>query len=212
MPTGRDTENLLIDGPAGQLEALLELTESAQPQAVAVVCHPHPVHGGTLQNKVVHTLARAFVSCDIAALRFNFRGVGVSAGEFDDAAGEYDDAVAAVNWLQARYPELPVWLAGFSFGGAIAIRVANSHSVAGLVSVAPAVRRFAADVESAPACPWLLVQGDEDELVDIDETIEFVNRLEPGPELAVFEGGGHFFHGRLVELRSTVEAFIARNV
>ena len=203
------SERLLIDGPAGQLEALLELPNKVAPVALAVICHPHPLHGGTMLNKVVHTLARACVASDFATLRFNFRGVGESAGGFDEAIGEFDDAIAAVSWLRNRYPELPVWLAGFSFGGAIAIRVARHMETAGLVSVAPAVRRFAADVTAPPQCPWLLVQGDEDELVDIEETIAFVNKLDPGPELAIFEGGEHFFHGRLVELRNIVEDFIA---
>ena len=202
------SENVLIDGPAGTLEAMLELPAEADPLAIAVICHPHPSFGGTMLNKVVHTLARAFVSRGMASLRFNFRGVGKSEGEFDEAVGELDDALAAIDWLQARYPDLPLWLGGFSFGGAIAIRAALQVDTAGLVSVAPAVRRFAAEVTQAPDARWLMVQGDNDELVDIEETIEFFNAMDPGPELVVFEGGEHFFHGRLVELRATVEDFI----
>jgi len=203
-----DSEKLSLDGPAGALEALLELPKDGDPVAAGVVCHPHPLHGGSLQNKVVHTLARAFIAQGIATLRFNFRGVGLSEGEFDEGHGELADVLAAADWMQRRYVGLPLWLGGFSFGGAMAIRAAVERPCAGLVSVAPAVSRFAASLRSQPACPWLIVQGDEDELVDIDETVAYVDSLEPGPRLAVIPAGEHFFHGRLVELRETVEAFI----
>jgi alpha/beta superfamily hydrolase len=208
IPTAR---NLLVDGPSGRLEALLEVPADDEVTAVAVVCHPHPVYGGTMHNKVVHTLARAFLSNGIAALRFNFRGVGESDGDFDEGDGELLDTMAAVTWLTAQYARLPVWLAGFSFGGAIAVRASLQVDAAGLVSIAPAIRRFATSLTAWPQCPWLIVQGDADELVDVDETVVFVDSLDPGPELAIFEGGEHFFHGRLVELRATVEDFIGRN-
>ena len=205
------SEPHLFDGPAGVLESLLEVPKNADAMGAAVICHPHPVYGGTMQNKVVHTLSRAFVSQGFASLRFNFRGVGKSAGEFDEGEGEIEDALAAVEWIRERHPQGPLWLAGFSFGGAIAIHAAVTKSASGLVSVAPATSRFANDLEEQPTCPWLIVQGDQDELVDINETIEYVNSLSPGPELAVFPEGEHFFHGRLVELRDTGEDFIQRN-
>ena len=205
------SESLFIDGPAGALESLLEVPKNADAVGAAVICHPHPVYGGTLQNKVVHTLSRAFVSQGFVSLRFNFRGVGKSAGEFDEGKGEIEDAIAAVEWIRERHPHGSLWLAGFSFGGAIAIYAAVAKSASGLVSVAPATSRVASDLEEQPTCPWLIVQGDQDELVDINETIEYVNSLSPGPELAVFPEGEHFFHGRLVELRDTVEDFIQRN-
>ena len=209
-----NTESVLIDAPAGSLEGLLEAPGAGEPIGCAVICHPHPAHGGTLQNKVVHTLSRAFVSRRFAALRFNFRGVGKSSGEFDEGIGEFQDVLAAIDWLQHRYARLPLWLAGFSFGGAMAIRAAVTESVtaSGLISVAPAVSRFANELPFQPACPWLIVQGDQDELVDINETIDYVNGLNPGPELAVFPDGEHFFHGRLIELRDTVESFISSNL
>jgi len=208
MPGPPESEDVAIDGPAGRLEALYECPQEAAPRASVVVCHPHPQYGGTLRNKVVHTLARAFVRQDCAALRFNFRGVGKSEGAWDEGQGEQADAEAAVEWLRRRLPGIPLWLAGFSFGAAIAIRVAASAEPAGLVTVAPAVRRFAAGLESQPDCPWLVVQGDADELVDVAETIDWVNGLAPGPELVVMPGVDHFFHGRLVELRATVSAFL----
>jgi len=208
-PTG--AEELRIAGPAGELECMLERPPSGDEQGVAVVCHPHPLHGGTMHNKVVHTLARAFVSGNIATLRFNFRGVGSSEGQYDDGRGEVDDVLAAVDWMAARRPGLPVWLGGFSFGGAMAIRAAVQRNIAGLVSVAPAAYRFAGDLAVQPDCPWLIVHGDADELVPVEETIEWVNSMEPGPELQVFADTSHFFHGKLVELRNVVSDFVARN-
>lgn len=203
------SEALLLDGPAGTIESLLEAPPDQEPVGCAVVCHPHPVHGGTMHNKVAHTLARSFVNSGMAALRFNFRGVGKSAGAFDDGIGELDDIFAALDWLRNTLPESPLWLSGFSFGAALAVRAAVDANPAGLISIAPAVRRFANSLDAQPQCPWLIAIGDQDELVDVDETIEWVNALEPGPELQVFPDTGHFFHGKLVLLRNAAEEFIA---
>ncbi len=200
-----------IHGPAGRLEALLESPAELTPSGVALVCHPHPLQGGTLNNKVAHTLARAFLERGMRTLRFNFRGVGASEGEFDDARGEVDDAHACIEWLRTNFAGEPLWLGGFSFGAAVAIRAAVASRPAGLVSVAPAVYRFVDSLEVQPACPWLIVHGDADEVVPVSETVDWVNSLEPGPELSVFPGAGHFFHGRLVELRATVVDFVARH-
>lgn len=205
------SEKLFIDGPVGRLEAVLDSPGDRPPSGSAVVCHPHPQHGGTMHNKVAHTLARAFVRQGYRALRFNFRGTEASEGRYDEGAGELDDALAAIDWMKAEAPQAPLWLAGFSFGAAIAVRAAVEADVAGLVSIAPAVYRFAQGLSGQPGCPWLIVQGDEDELVAVDETIEWVNGLEPGPELLVMSGAEHFFHGRLVELRDAVEEFVAEN-
>ena len=202
-------EKLFLDGPVGRLEAVLELPVGAAPVGSVVVCHPHPQHGGTLHNKVAHTLARAFVRMGYAALRFNFRGTQMSEGEFDNGNGELDDALAAIDWMRARSPELPLWVSGFSFGAAIAVKAAVAIDVRGLISVAPAIGRFAPGLDSQPECPWLIVQGDQDELVDIEETVTWVDSLDPGPELLIIPGGEHFFHGRLVELRDAVSEFVA---
>lgn len=206
----KPTEKAVADlsGPAGHLEALFELPGTAPPRGGAIVLHPHPQHGGTMRNKVVHTLARAFTLSGFACLRFNFRGTGKSEGRYDGGAGELDDAYAAIDWLQERLPNAPLWLGGFSFGAAIAIRAALETRTAGLVTIAPAARRFAAGLPSEPVCPWLIVQGDADELVPVEETIDWVNSLAPGPELLVMEGAEHFFHGRLVELRQSIVSFI----
>lgn len=206
-----ERQELTINGPAGVLEALLESPKDAEPIAQAVVCHPHPVHGGTMQNKVAHTLARSFVGIGMSALRFNFRGVGASEGGFDDGEGEVADVLAAVAWLRQDAPDKPVWLAGFSFGAAMAVRASVEFESAGLISVAPAISRFAGNLTAQPQCPWLIVQGDQDELVDVDETIAWVNTLDPGPELRIFPDTEHFFHGKLVLLRGAVEEFVQKH-
>jgi hypothetical protein len=211
MSKAPEAEHFMLDGPAGKLEAILESPVDGELRGSVVICHPHPQHGGTMENKVVHMLARAFVGKRMAALRFNYRGVGQSDGTYDEGNGELHDAIAATRWLQQRHPGLPLWLSGFSFGAALAIRLAMQLPAVGLVSVAPAVSRFAAGLDRQPDCPWLIIQGDSDELVDVDETIEWVNGLAPGPELQVFDDTDHFFHGRLLRLRSAVEEFIDRN-
>lgn len=211
MGKPESTEQLTLSGPAGALEAILEQPKEGAVVGSVVVCHPHPLHGGTMQNKVAHTLARAFANCGLQALRFNFRGVGQSDGAFDDGEGELQDVLAAAKWLQERSVALPLWFAGFSFGAAMAVRAAAESAPAGLVSIAPATARFAGKLAQQPRCPWLIVQGDQDELVPVDETIDWVNALEPGPELDIFPDTEHFFHGKLVLLRNVVEEFIRKH-
>ena len=205
-------ESFFIAGPVGRLEAVFEVPPNDELPGAVVVCHPHPQHGGTMHNKVAHTLARTFVRLGFAALRFNFRGTEDSEGCFDEGVGELDDALAAVSWMRRRLPGQPLWLAGFSFGAAIAVRAAVETDVAGLISVAPAVSRFASGLDEQPRCPWLIVQGDQDELVDIDELIDWINTLEPGPELLILENAEHFFHGRLMDLREVVSAFVSDGI
>jgi alpha/beta superfamily hydrolase len=205
------SERLFIDGPAGLLEAIFELPTGQKPLGSVVVCHPHPQHGGTMHNKVAHTVARAFVRSGFVSLRFNFRGTEKSEGNYDDGNGELDDALAAVALMRERDPGSILWLAGFSFGAAIAVKAAVATEVDGLVSVAPAITRFATGLEFQPTCPWLIVQGDRDELVDVEETVTWVDGLEPGPELLIIPGAEHFFHGRLNELREAVAEFVAES-
>jgi alpha/beta superfamily hydrolase len=202
------TERLFIDGPAGRLEAILELPTVEELRGGVVVCHPHPQHGGTMHNKVAHTLARAFARSGFASLRFNFRGTEQSEGVYDEGNGELDDALAVVAWMRERYPGLLLWLAGVSVGAAIAVTAAVVTKLDGWISVAPAISRFATGLESQPTCPWLIVQGDQDELVDVEETVAWVEGLLPGPELLIIPDGEHFFHGRLNELREAVGGFV----
>ena len=212
MSIAPTSQKLFIDGPAGRLEAVVDSPRDGVPIGRAIVCHPHPQHGGTMHNKVVHTLARSFVRLGFSCLRFNFRGTEKSAGRYDDGIGELDDALASIEWMRGYRREGPMWLGGFSFGAAIAIRAAVTADIDGLISVAPAVHRFASNLEGQPECPWLIVQGDEDELVDVDATLTWVNDLEPGPEILVLPGAEHFFHGRLNDLRETVTGFVSERI
>lgn len=204
------SQKVSLAGPAGRLEAIVETPADVAVVGAIVVCHPHPQHGGTMHNKVAHTLARAFVRMGFAALRFNFRGTGTSEGKFDEGVGEIEDAKAAQTWMRVEYGDGPLWLGGFSFGAAVAVKVAFESPPNGLISIAPAVGQFAHEIGEQPDCPWLIVQGDQDELVDIADTIEWVNSMRPGPELLVMTGAEHFFHGRLVELREAVTEFVQK--
>lgn len=196
-------ENLLIDGPAGSLEAILE-DPGVESGAVAVVCHPHPLHGGAMQNKVTHTLARTFNKLGVPAFRFNFRGVGASEGSYADGEGETEDAMAVLEFARGRYPGRKIWLAGFSFGARVALKVAARQVPELLVTVAPPVGRMDMSGITQPDCRWIVIQGDEDELVDADAVVEWLDGMQPGPELMMFEGVDHFFHGQLVALRESL--------
>lgn len=204
------TQPLTIAGPAGPLEALLDAPAAlTSPKAVAVICHPHPLYGGTMTNKVVHMLAKSFNDSGAPAVRFNYRGVGASAGSFDEGNGETADAVAALDWAAQRWPGAQLWLGGFSFGGAVAIRAAAAREVTRLVTVAPAIRRVSVDTSALPRCPWLIVQGDADELVDAADVQQWAQALPEAPRVAVLNGVEHFFHGRLNDLRHVVVSWLA---
>ena len=199
-----------IEGPSGPLEARVEdPAPGVVPVAVGVVCHPHPLYGGTMQNKVVHTLARAMQELGVPTVRFNFRGVGGSAGAYDGGAGELDDALAACAWARRRWNCEALWLAGFSFGSAVALQAAQSVAPRALVTVAPPVGRIIVAPVPRPACPWLVVQGDHDELVDVTQVRRWVGDYSPPPQCVVLEGAEHFFHGRLGDLRAAVLEFLS---
>ncbi|MBU6509027.1 MAG: alpha/beta hydrolase [Gammaproteobacteria bacterium] len=196
------TEQVKFQGPAGMLEGLLD-KPADEPRALAVVCHPHPLQKGAMTNKVAYILARAFNDLGALSLRFNFRGVGRSAGRYDNGIGETEDALAALDWLSAQHPSLPLWLGGFSFGAWVALRAQSERPIQRLVTVAPAVERFTATLK-LPTMPWLLIQGDADEVVSPQATLDWVAGLRVKPQLVVLKGAGHFFHGRLNEVRQTV--------
>jgi uncharacterized protein len=201
------TEPVTIAGPAGALEALVDTPATPDLTQVAVVCHPHPQYGGTMTNKVVHTLARSFNDLGAPAVRFNYRGVGASAGIYDEGRGETQDALAVLDWAAQRWPGAQLWLGGFSFGGAIAIRAAAVRDVQRLVTVAPAIDRVSVG-GALPRCPWLLVQGESDELVDARRVQQWAATLQAPPQLALLPGVDHFFHGRLNELREVTVTFL----
>jgi uncharacterized protein len=212
------TERIVIPGPAGAVEALVEIPEPHDAGHFGVVCHPHPLYGGTLENKVVHTLARAFQELGAATIRFNFRGVGGSTGAFDHGRGEVDDSLAVVAYGRQIFSGAALWLAGFSFGGAIAVKSAARAQPTRLVVVAPGVTILDVGTD-APSCPWLIVQGGADDVIEPRYVLDWASKLPPprprhekdrvtGPEIRVLEGAGHFFHGRLPDLRQAVLAFM----
>ena len=206
-------ERTTIAGPAGALQALIETpvyegSDAAPVAAFGVVCHPHPLYGGTMDNKVVYTVARAFEARHAPVIRFNFRGVGASAGSYDEGRGEEADALAVIAYGRARWPQAALWLGGFSFGGAVAVLAAASAQPARLVLVSPGITKIDVSQAAPPACPWLIVQGDADEVVPAPLVLEWAAQLVPPPAIALLSGAGHFFHGRINELREAVLAFM----
>jgi uncharacterized protein len=191
-----NTRRLPIAGPAGALETAIDTPAAVR--GVAVLCHPHPLHGGTLDNKVVQTLARAFVQMGYRAVRFNFRGVGTSAGTWDAGRGELDDALAVI--AAYRDAELPLVLGGFSFGGSIAAQAAAvTPDVERLVLIAPAVQNFPAPPVSQPT---LLIHGEADDVVPLAAAFDWA-RPQALP-VTVIPGAGHFFHGQLPLLKQLI--------
>lgn len=203
--TPRNTERVSVDGPAGAIEVVLN-TPPATPRGIALVCHPHPLQGGTLDNKVVQTLAKTFFTMGYVATRFNFRGVGQSAGEFDEGIGETEDALAVLRHVHARFGEtLPTALAGFSFGSFVQTRVALHVRAEGLVLVGAAVNRF--PVQNVPP-ETIVVHGEEDDVVPLADVFAWA-RPQQLP-IVVFPGCGHFFHGRLPQLAHVVSSLWPR--
>ncbi len=199
-------EQLLIPGPAGQIEAVLGLPEAYQPgDPVAVVCHPHSLYGGSLRNKVVHILAETLIGMGIPSLRFNFRGVGKSAGEYNQGEGEQADLEAVVKWLKHRFPAAPLWLAGFSFGAYVAYRAHRRVEARRLLLVAPPVSLFGFGRTEPVRIPWLVIQGSEDEITPSREVESWVARQPNPPTFHLMAEASHFFHGRLNELRDLVQ-------
>lgn len=195
---------ITIDGPCGQLEALWLDTPDAH--GVALICHPNPIQGGTMLNKVVSTLQRTCRDNGLATLRFNYRGVGASAGSHDMASGEVDDAEAVAQWLHAQYPNLPLTLLGFSFGGFVAAALgarleAHGRTPAKLFMLAPAVHRLTDDTPAAGQCPLILIQPEDDEVIDPQVVYQWSAALGRAHELLKVAECGHFFHGKLTDLK-----------
>jgi hypothetical protein len=174
-----------------------------------VVLHPHSLHGGTLQNKVVHTVARSFTELGARSVRFNFRGVGKSGGAYAEGVGETEDVLAVLTWLRARRPDDAIFLAGFSFGAYVALRAAATFPLAGLLTIAPAVHLYDFDRLAAPQVPWIMFQGERDEVVAAPAVRDWAARQSPPPRLVTFPEAGHFFHQRLHELRAAVAEHFA---
>lgn len=196
-------ERLTINGPAGALET--DLNDPGLPRrGIAVIAHPNPVQGGTKDNKVVTTLAKTLFGLGYVVIRPNFRGVGASAGSFDQGNGETDDIIAVIRYAKERFGDMPLLLAGFSFGGFVQTRVAKHVTAERLVLVGPAVSRF--PTETVPA-NTLVVHGEHDEVVPLAAVFDWA-RPQQFP-LVVVPGGEHFFHGRLHLLAQIVRVHCA---
>ncbi|MEO8673686.1 MAG: alpha/beta fold hydrolase [Tahibacter sp.] len=208
-----ESGSLAFNGPAGLIEVIIDLPEPDQARtATAIVCHPHPLQGGTLHNKVVTILARSLNELGLATVRFNFRGVGASTGSFDEGNGETEDLVALVDWVRLTRPKDDVWLAGFSFGSYVALRAAAQVNAAQLIQIAPPVGRWDFDAIPRPSCPWLIVQGESDEVVDPNAVFAWVEQLVPPPQMVRMPETGHFFHRRLMDLRGAVKNAVRENL
>ena len=197
----RGERRSVIAGPAGALEVALNLPEG-EARGIALVAHPHPLQGGTMDNKVAQTLAKTFTALGYVGVRFNFRGAGGSEGSFDEGVGETDDALAALAHARREFPAftdaLPV-LAGFSFGTYVQTRVAQSVVPERMVLVGPAVQRFTADAVPADT---IVIHGEQDDIVALADVLEWARPREL--PIIVFPGCGHFFHGRLTQLQRVI--------
>jgi len=203
-----------INGDSGKIETVINIAKfdiKNDENIVAIICHPHPLHGGTMHNKVVHTASKAFNELGIDAIRFNYRGVGKSEGKFCDSIGEAEDLQSIINWVQEHKPNTKLILAGFSFGSFIALTGACNpkNNCISLISIAPAVnhQNYEKYMPIDKNLPWLLIHGTADEVIDFDIVKTWLDNLSVKPQVEIFDEASHFFHGRLVELKNIIINF-----
>lgn len=217
-----DAAALTLPGPAGTLEVAVDPPETevtGQPVAalsiVAVLCHPLPTEGGTMHNKVVTMAARSLRELGVTTVRFNFRGTGTSEGEFDHGEGELDDLRAIVAWVRATRPDAALWLGGFSFGAYVSLRGAAELQPSVLISIAPPAGRWDFDSIALPTMPWLVIQGEEDEIVDPQVVYDWFAKIAPPDataELIRMPETSHFFHRKLMDLRGAIKHGVQRHL
>ena len=205
FPDGSAT--LFLPGPVGRLEVAVDPPEpdSEALPLVAIVCHPLPTEGGSMHNKVVTMAARSLRELGATTVRFNFRGTGASEGQFDEGRGERDDLHAVAAWVRAGHPGDVLWLAGFSFGAYVALRTANELSPALLLTIAPPAGRWDFDRIDTPTMPWLVVQGEADEIVDPEAVYAWLGTLQADVHLVRMPDTSHFFHRKLMDLRGAIK-------
>jgi len=208
-----DSPGFLLPGPAGVLETATALPAPASARrGTAIVCHPHSQHGGSMHNKGVTIIGRSLRELGLATVTFNFRGVGASAGSYDDGRGEVDDLLAVAAWVRQVRPGDALWLAGFSFGSYVAARAADRLSLQQLISVAPPVNRWDFAALPPPGCPWLVIQGEADDVVEPAAVFAFIEALADPPALVRMPDTGHFFHRRLMDLRGAIKNGVRANL
>lgn len=201
----------IIPGLVGDLEVILEVPPNADRRYLAMLGHPHSLQGGTMQNKVVTTMARAFRELGIISLRFNFRGVGGSAGEYTAGIGESEDMLYLLSLC--KEPDATVFFAGFSFGSYVAFRALTQYQSAfsdpsALITIAPSVHNYDYSLPLQPKTPWLIVVGEDDEIVPVTLVTDFAQDKEQKPKLEYFPNTGHFFHGKLLDLKDVLQKYI----
>ena len=201
------SSTLMLPGPAGQLEVAVDLPEgeTAPLPLTVIVCHPLSTEGGSLNNKVVTMAARSLRELGASSVRFNFRSVGKSEGSFDHGEGEQQDLLAVVAWVREQRPDHDLWLAGFSFGAYVSLRAAHAVQPEGLISIAPPAGRWDFRGIVPVPCPWLLIQGENDEIVDPQAVYDWVATLKRKPELVRMPDTSHFFHRKLIDLRGALQ-------
>lgn len=202
-----ETSTLTLPGPAGALEVAVDYPDDdCQPlPLVAIVCHPLPTEGGTMHNKVVTMTSRALRELGATTVRFNFRGTGASEGEFDEGRGEVDDLLAVASWVRAQRPGQRLWLAGFSFGAYVSLVASGEIEPGMLISIAPPAGRWDFSSIKTPTFPWLVIQGEEDEIVDPQAVYDWLERTDAQAELVRIPDSGHFFHRKLLDLRGAIK-------
>lgn len=218
MPAFVEMETSLeIPGPSGLLEARAQGAKGSGPladrQLLAVVCHPHPLQGGTMDYKVVSILARTYRDLGIPVVRFNFRGVGGSQGVFDHGGGEVEDLMAVIRWGEGELPGRQLVLGGFSFGSSVAAQASHRlPNLAHLTLVAPPVARYPFDRDGRFPAPVCVIQGGEDELVAAAEVLRWAENLASEMDLVFDEEACHLFHGRLMPLKRRLTEVLRRRL
>lgn len=209
MTTAHESRNLFLEGPAGWLEAILWTpTTDKAPALAAVLCHPHPLFGGTMHNKVVYQAAKSLNALGVPVLRFNFRGAGLSVGIHDRGSGERGDVRAAIDFLVAEFPKAQLLVAGFSFGAWVGLRVGCEDSrVSALIAIGTPVNSSDFTYLSSCTKPKLFVHGSQDEHGDLKKVEELVNSLPGENRLVVVEGADHFFVGKLDQLDRAISSW-----
>lgn len=202
------TEKLNISGPAGQLEAELFIPEGVS-QGLFVMCHPHPLFQGNMDNKVVTTLVKSMAELQFTCLRFNYRGVGQSEGSYSEGEGETEDALSVIQYLQQRFKDHSRFvLGGFSFGGCVAYKAALKINPAALILISPGVTKININTQDEPQCPLLVIQGASDEVVPAQEVYDWLKTRKSNFTLQQLADTTHFFHGKLLNLRTLSQNFI----
>jgi len=198
-------QEIIIPGPVGALEAVVHLPAQPDYARFGVICHPHPLQDGTMNHKVVTTVVKAFIAHNIPCIRFNFRGVGNSAGSYGNVVGEVEDCMAIVAWVLQQWPQTQLYMAGFSFGAYVAAEVATKVPSHQLISIAPSVERMPYYALPKVTCPWLVIMGEQDEVVAPQAVFAWYDQLTANKTVVKFPDAGHFFHGKLPQLQQAIE-------